>query len=76
MKGNLRLVTRGFKQHYGIDFGEKFDLTVSSLCVRPSKKLYGLKQGLRSWHAHYMLCLKTLDFQGGTCSKYRGYVRR
>ena len=31
--------------------------------VRLNKSLYGLKQALRTWHAHLATCLKTLGFQ-------------
>ena len=34
VKAKSRLVTRGFKQHEGVDFGETFTPTVSSSCVR------------------------------------------
>ena len=34
VKAKSRLVTRGFKQCEGNDFGEKFAPTMSSLCVR------------------------------------------
>ena len=36
---------------------------LSGKIVRLNKSLYGLKQALRSWHAHLTTCLKTLGFQ-------------
>ena len=37
--------------------------SLSGKMVRINKRLYGLKQVFRSWHAHLTSCLKVLDFQ-------------
>ena len=36
---------------------------LSGKIVRLNTSLYGLKQASRSWHAHFISCLKTLGFQ-------------
>ena len=36
---------------------------LSGKAVRLNKRLYGLKQASRAWHAHLTTCLKRLDFE-------------
>ena len=36
---------------------------LSGKVVRPNKRLYGLKQASRTWHAHLTTCFKTLGFE-------------